>query len=218
MADLRRQVEQADEASTEMEQQQRQQMQTIVQQVTNYQQRVADLQTQLSQRNQDYQRETTRLYDQLKQTTNQLQFQRVPLLRQIQEQQNMIEDLQDAASQVTVPSSDRFAQTSLEPLLPTTNAPPRAAAAAAFDLISQQGVLEVQDLPPLQVQDYQLWLFDPRFSTPVSAGIFGTDAQGRARYQYRSTFNLQSVAGFAISVERKGGSPAPQGPIVMVTH
>jgi len=217
MAGLRQQIDQVSEATNESEQQQRQQVQTIIQQVTNYQQRAADLQTQLAQRAQDYQRDTTRLYDQLKQATNRLQFQRVPLLRQLEEQQDLIDELQDAISQVTVPSSDRFSQVRLLSLVPTTNGPAGSAGAAAFDLVSQQGSVDVQNLPPLANGDYQFWLFDPRYITPVSGGVFSTDAQGHTQYQFRSSVPIAAVVAFAISIERKGGAPTPTPNRVVMT-
>ena len=217
MADLRQEIEQVGAVSAEAEQQ-RQEVQTVIHQVTNYQQRIVDLQAQLSQRNQEHQREVTRLEDQLKQTANQAQAQRVPLLRQIQEQEEFIDDLKDAVSQATAGTSDRFAQTRAAALLPAPQSTLQAVGAAVFDAIAQQGMVVVEKLPPLQNQDYQLWLFDPRFATPVSAGVFGTDAQGRARYEYRTAFAVEAVDRFAISIERKGGAPVPQGAIVMQSN
>jgi anti-sigma-K factor RskA len=216
IADLRQNIEQISAASTESEQQ-RQELQTVIQQVTNYQQRIVELQTQVAQRNQEYQRDVTRLEDQLKQGTRQAQAERVQLNRQINEQQTLIDELKDTISQATAATSDRFAQTRIFALLPNPQSNLQAVGAAAFDTSAQQGVIVIQNLQPLPAsQDYQLWLIDPRFSSPVSGGVFGPDARGQARYQFQANLAIEAVGGFAVSIERKGGVALPTGDAIIM--
>ena len=80
-------------------------------------------------------------------------------------------------------------------------------------------MLTVENLPPLPPErDYQLWLFDPKILSPISAGVFRTDERGKVSYQYKSSASLESVEKLAVSIERKGGVPLPQGKVVLVSN
>jgi anti-sigma-K factor RskA len=51
----------------------------------------------------------------------------------------------------------------------------------------------------------------------VSAGVFAVDpATGEAHVVFRADRPVRSAAKFAVSVERKGGVPAREGPIVLL--
>ena len=48
----------------------------------------------------------------------------------------------------------------------------------------QRGVFVVQNLKPLPAdKDYQLWVIDPKYPTPVSAGVFQVDADGMPKME-----------------------------------
>jgi anti-sigma-K factor RskA len=88
---------------------------------------------------------------------------------------------------------------------------------AVFDMQADEGVIEVVNLPQLQSsQDYQLWVVDPQYPNPVDGGIVRVGADGRARVRFQANQPVENVAAFAISLERKGGVPVAEGPMVLV--
>jgi anti-sigma-K factor RskA len=97
---------------------------------------------------------------------------------------------------------------------------PAAVAVAVWDPSRAQGVLEVSKLPALAMEkDYQLWVIDAKYPTPVSAGVFVVDpATGQAHIVFKANKPVHSIAKFAVSLERKGGSPSPEGPIVLISQ
>ena len=72
----------------------------------------------------------------------------------------------------------------------------------------------LDNLPPQKV--YELWLLPANDSSPVPAGTFRPDQQGKAAV-IRSQFGSGVIAkGFAITVENVPGSATPTMPIVLV--
>jgi anti-sigma-K factor RskA len=94
-----------------------------------------------------------------------------------------------------------------------------ALAVAVWDPEREQGVLEVSKLPALASEkDYQLWVIDAKYPSPVSAGVFAVDsATGEAHIVFRADRPVRSISKFAVSLERKGGAPKPEGPIVLIS-
>ena len=87
---------------------------------------------------------------------------------------------------------------------------PKAVAVSLWDEKQQRGVFVVQNLKPLPVdKDYQLWVMDPKYPTPVSAGVFQVDAQGNVRLQFKADRLIASPDKFAVTEEPKGGRPTP---------
>jgi anti-sigma-K factor RskA len=97
---------------------------------------------------------------------------------------------------------------------------PAAIAVAVWDPSREQGVLSVSKLPALASQkDYQLWVIDKQYPAPVSAGVFVVDpVSGEAHILFKADKPVRSIAKFAVSLERKGGSPSPEGPIVLISQ
>jgi anti-sigma-K factor RskA len=97
---------------------------------------------------------------------------------------------------------------------------PAALAVAVWDPAREQGVLEVSKLPALASEkDYQLWVIDAKYPSPVSAGVFAVDpATGEAHIVFRADRPVRAIAKFAVSLERKGGAPKPEGPIVLISQ
>jgi anti-sigma-K factor RskA len=97
---------------------------------------------------------------------------------------------------------------------------PAALAVAVWDPAREQGVLEVSRLPALASEkDYQLWVIDAKYPSPVSAGVFEVDpATGEAHIVFRADRPVRAIAKFAVSLERKGGAPKPEGPIVLISQ
>jgi anti-sigma-K factor RskA len=87
---------------------------------------------------------------------------------------------------------------------------PKAVAVSLWDNQQQRGVFIVQNLKQLPVdKDYQLWVLDPQYPSPVSAGVFQVDAQGNMRLQFKTDKLIESANKFAVTMEPKGGLPTP---------
>ncbi|HTJ79264.1 MAG TPA: anti-sigma factor [Rariglobus sp.] len=96
---------------------------------------------------------------------------------------------------------------------------PQAQAIAVWNPKTQEGVLSVAKLPALASdKDYQLWVIDPAYPNPVDGGVFQVDpATGDARVNFKPNKDVKFAAKFAVSLERKGGVPKAQGPIVLLS-
>lgn len=97
---------------------------------------------------------------------------------------------------------------------------PSAVAVAVWDPAREKGVLSVSKLPALASEkDYQLWVIDKQYPAPVSAGVFVVDsATGEAHIVFKADKPVGSIAKFAVSLEPKGGSISPRGPIVLISQ
>lgn len=92
-----------------------------------------------------------------------------------------------------------------------------AQAIAVWDPDLGAGLLTAEKLPPLpDTQDYQIWVIDPAYPIPVDGGVFRPDAAGTAAVAFKGDKPVKTVNAFAISVERKGGVPKAEGPIVLL--
>jgi hypothetical protein len=79
---------------------------------------------------------------------------------------------------------------------------------------ARRGVLVAGNLAPLASdRQYELWVFQK--GKPINAGVFDVDAQGRALFESKD-FPEAGVQNFAVTIEPRGGVPAPTGPIVLV--
>jgi anti-sigma-K factor RskA len=100
--------------------------------------------------------------------------------------------------------------------LPTA---PGAAATVVWDPEKQQGILKVANAPTLSAdKDYQLWLVDPAYKQPVDAGVFNVDEKGSTEFTFRPKLRITAANAFAVSLERKGGVPKAEGPMVLVSN
>lgn len=97
---------------------------------------------------------------------------------------------------------------------------PKAIAVSLWDNQQQKGVFVVQNLKPLPSdKDYQLWVLDPKYSTPVNAGVFQVDEQGRLRIDFKADKLIASADKFAVTMEPKGGLPTPtMKDLVMISN
>ena len=96
---------------------------------------------------------------------------------------------------------------------------PGAAATVVWDPEKQQGILKVANAPTLSGdKDYQLWLVDPSYKQPVDAGVFNVDEKGAIEFTFRPKLRVTSANAFAVSLERKGGVPKAEGPMVLVSN
>src|SRR5215204_4234089 len=91
---------------------------------------------------------------------------------------------------------------------------PRAHAMLAYDRSTGRAVIMATGLPPCpEGHAYQLWLIADK--KPLPGGTFKTDAEGRARMTDRLPPSVGAPT-FAVTLEREGGVPAPEGSIYLV--
>jgi anti-sigma-K factor RskA len=92
-----------------------------------------------------------------------------------------------------------------------------AQAIAVWDGSQQTGLLTLEKLPAIaDTQDYQIWIVDPAYKDPVNGGVFHVQADGRITLAFKPDQPVAQAAAFAISLEKKGGVPKAEGPIVML--
>jgi anti-sigma-K factor RskA len=92
-----------------------------------------------------------------------------------------------------------------------------AQAIAVWDPDQQAGLLTFEKLPATaDSQDYQIWVIDPAYQNPVNGGVFHVAADGRAALAFKPDQPVTGATAFAISLERKGGVPKAEGPIVLL--
>jgi anti-sigma-K factor RskA len=88
---------------------------------------------------------------------------------------------------------------------------------AVWDPEQQTGLLTMEKLPVIaETQDYQIWIVDPAYPNPVNGGVFHVSVDGRVALPFRPDQPVAKVAAFAISLEKKGGVPKAEGPIVLL--
>jgi len=112
---------------------------------------------------------------------------------------------------------DSLAQMQIAMLTSKVEAAPRATAFVIWDAQNQRGVLTAVDVPPNAADhDYQLWVVDPKYQIPVDAGVFTVEKSGTTKISFKPKLRITSADAFAVSLERKGGVPKAEGPMVLV--
>jgi anti-sigma-K factor RskA len=112
---------------------------------------------------------------------------------------------------------DPLMQTTFYTLAPSAPAPADAKATVAWQPGRQSGVIRISNLPaPQSGKDYQLWAVDAEHKDPISAGIIRVDQNGVAQVRFKPVEKAEHVKAFAISLEREGGVPKKEGPILLV--
>jgi len=92
-----------------------------------------------------------------------------------------------------------------------------AQAIAVWDPDQQAGLLTFDKLPVIaDNQDYQIWVVDPAYPNPVNGGVFHVAKDGSVTLAFRPDQPVRQANAFAISLEKKGGVPKAEGPIVML--
>ncbi|MBA2413850.1 MAG: anti-sigma factor [Burkholderiaceae bacterium] len=112
---------------------------------------------------------------------------------------------------------DVFAQMKIATLASQLESAPRANAVVLWDAEKQEGVLKLADVPPNDTdRDYQLWIVDPDYKQPVDAGVFHLSDDGATRISFRPKLHVTTANAFAVSLERKGGVPKAEGPMILL--
>lgn len=110
-----------------------------------------------------------------------------------------------------------IAQMQIGTLASQLSSAPKASAVVVWDSERQEGVLKVTNIPLNEEdRDYQLWIVDPDRKQPVDAGVFHVSDEGTQKIVFKSKAQVSSAKGFAVSLERKGGAPKAEGPMVLV--
>ena len=93
---------------------------------------------------------------------------------------------------------------------------PDARARVFWSERARRGIIVASNLAPLPSdRQYELWVFLK--GKPVNAGVFDADTSGRALFESTEFPEPRTSAeAFAVTVEPRGGVPAPTGPIVLV--
>jgi anti-sigma-K factor RskA len=114
-------------------------------------------------------------------------------------------------------SADPLAVAKFVALAPANGGPAGASGVVAWEPDRQTGVIRISGLPAAgSGKDYQLWAVDEDHKDPVSAGIVRVDANGAASVRFKPVVEARRVKAFAISLEREGGAPKKEGPILLV--
>jgi len=114
-------------------------------------------------------------------------------------------------------AADPLMQTTFFTLAPSAPAPVDSKATVAWQPGRQSGVIRISNLPaPQPGKDYQLWAVDAEHKDPISAGVVRVDKNGVAQIRFKPVEKAEHVKAFAISLEREGGVPKKEGPILLV--
>jgi anti-sigma-K factor RskA len=84
---------------------------------------------------------------------------------------------------------------------------------ALWDPYRREGALHAKLPEPAPDKDYQLWIITPESKQPVDAGIIPAVSDC---LMFNATRPVNQVAALAISIEPKGGSTAPRGPVIFM--
>ena len=91
---------------------------------------------------------------------------------------------------------------------------PKAQGRVFWSERARRGVLVAGNLEPLpQDRQYELWVFQK--GKPINAGVFDVDPAGKVLFESKDFPDAQAQ-NFAVTIEPRGGVPAPTGPIVLV--
>jgi anti-sigma-K factor RskA len=114
-------------------------------------------------------------------------------------------------------AADPLAEATLVALTSPTGDHPNAKANVAWQSDRQSGVITINNMPPAgEGRDYQLWAIDANHQDPINAGILHVEPNGITRIRFKPEQNASQIKAFAISLEREGGVPKREGPIVMI--
>jgi hypothetical protein len=183
---------------------------------TNLQLRLTDSQRQMLQKTLEFEREKGALENQLQARTTEWEQNKVALQRQLAAKTADGQALEEALSKALAENRDRLAPLRAILLWQVVNTTPPTAGTMVWDEPQQRGLLLLENLgPPPPGQDYQLWLHDPKFPVPISAGVLSVADGGRVRFLFKPVIPIDQIRKVTISVERRGGVDKPEGQVVM---
>jgi len=112
--------------------------------------------------------------------------------------------------------AEDLARLKITPLAPPTDGTDGAQAVVVWDAEQQAGLLSVETLPATaDTRDYQIWITDPAYPDPVNGGVFHQAVDGKAVLAFKPDRPVTKPTAFALSVEKQGGVPKAEGPILL---
>lgn len=186
---------------------------------SNFQARLAELERLALEKVAEAERHQRALQDQLQRKTTEWEQERQTFRRQLAAQTADNQALQDAVAKLTADNRQRLTQIELLVLQPVAAAAqlrPPPLGAVAWDGPQQRGLALIENLrPPPPGQDHQLWLHDPKYPIPISAGLLPRPASGPVRHPFKPLFPIQHLTKVTLTLETQGGTDKPQGPVLL---
>ena len=113
--------------------------------------------------------------------------------------------------------ADPIANARMATLASPSGDPSMGTAVVAWQPDRQSGIISINKMPSAGPgRDYQLWTVDANHPDPINTGIIRVGSDGVARVRFKPDQPAMSVKAFAISVEKEGGVPKREGPIVLI--
>lgn len=130
----------------------------------------------------------------------------------------LLADRAQTRKQITrLEQRNAFAQLRIATLSSQLQSAPDATAAVVWDGAKQEGVLKVSNVPAnAEDRDYQIWIVDPDYENPVDGGTFHVSKAGASDIPFKPKARVSQADAFAVSLERKGGVPKAEGPMVLL--
>ncbi len=93
----------------------------------------------------------------------------------------------------------------------------RAVVVVVWDGEMQQGIIQLANVPkPERGNVYQLWITDPKYVNPINGGTVTLNNGDTTVALFKPDQPVASPAAFALSVEKAGGVPKAEGPMVLM--
>jgi anti-sigma-K factor RskA len=110
---------------------------------------------------------------------------------------------------VALQETNRLANLRIAMLNSVAESSPKTLGVSLWDGEKQSGVFVAENLKALPSdQDYELWVIDET-KTPVAAGVFRVDENGRVKMEFRPSRLVKTAGMFAVTAEAKGGVASP---------
>lgn len=88
-----------------------------------------------------------------------------------------------------------------------------------WDQTKQEGLIKLANMPAVQPgKDYQLWVICKKQRAPVNAGLVRVNEAGEATVVFHPVKHIAEVAKFAVSLEKEGGVPEVEGPVILASR
>jgi len=207
---LNQQLEEKNTHTSDLQEQLGQLQSQIERQTTNYQTRLVEVQRQVVQRINEINRQNIAFTNQLQAQQSETQRRMFAFRDQADQLRREKQVLEEAIAGTVAAGTDPLSVARIAVIRPTGEIAPNAVGAVFWTAQTQRGMLVVENLPSLPAsQSYQLWLIDPRVAKPVSGGVLPEKTSGSVRVQFTPAARLESAERFVVSIEPRGGSPAP---------
>jgi anti-sigma-K factor RskA len=113
-------------------------------------------------------------------------------------------------------AKDSMSRLTVVALAPNTSASRGPSAIVVWNPTAQSGLLTAGGLPAnSDDQDYQVWVTDAGGGNRINAGVFHVGGDGNAALAIKPDRPVPQAAAFAVSLGKKGGNSAVDGPLVL---